>query len=301
MSTLLLIPMGICLVIAFFSAGVLLKQTWLAPGMLYPKTVSVLRSRLLGDKNGRYLYQRCAIWCSVTNSRLSPEGYVLLSLCGSVLGFLTGLLLGNIVVSLSLFVLLLLSPLLILFARYIVRVNKMIRSFAYFVDLFTRHYNSRKNVVLAFRDMVADCPKELQSELILLNNTMADGSGAVKAIEMFAERINHVWAHDFAMYIVSGLEGETADIQSALNRLTNEMFVEQADREERRSEIYGIWISLILVIVISLLLIPYNHTLLKDTYRLYFLTADGQALLSIAFTVWCLSIMLAFIWGRRHG
>ncbi|UFJ40592.1 hypothetical protein LOK74_21650 [Brevibacillus humidisoli] len=301
MITLLLIPTGICLVVAFLTAGVVLQKNWSAPNVLYSKTVAALRSKLLEDKNGRYLYQRYAIWCSVTDSRMTPEGYALLSLCCSVIGFGAGLLIGNIVVSLSLFVLLLISPTLILFARYIVRVNKMIRSFAHFVDLFTRHYSSRKNIVLAFRDMVADCPKDLQGELILLNNTMADGTGALKAIESFAERINHVWAHDFSMYITSGLEGETADIQSALNRLTSEMFIEQGEREERRSEIYGIWISLILVIIISLLLIPYNHTLLKDTYRLYFLTPDGQALLSLAVTVWSLSILLAFIWGRRHG
>jgi hypothetical protein len=48
------------------------------------------------------------------------------------------------------------------------------------------------------------------------------------------------------------------------------------------------------------LLIPYNHLLLKDAYRLYFFTADGQALLALAVTVWCLSILLAFIWGRRN-
>jgi hypothetical protein len=148
--------------------------------------------------------------------------------------------------------------------------------------------------------MVAECPKELLPELLLLNNSLADGGNSVQAVERFAERLQHPWAYDFAMYISSGLEGETEDIQSPLNRLTNEMFLQQDEKEERDSEIYAIWISLLVVIVICICLIPYNQGLLEDSYRLYFFTPDGQAILAIAMTVWCFSIVLAFIWGRRY-
>ncbi|WP_255298602.1 type II secretion system F family protein [Brevibacillus dissolubilis] len=297
----LLIPMTLLLFIGLITSGALLHQTVSAPKILYPKTLSILRQKMLSDKNGRFIYHRYLIWCSVTGSKATPEAYLAISMVGATGGFLFGLLFSNILVSLSLFLLFFLSPSLILYARYTVLINRMIRSFCTFVDLFARHYSSRKNIVLAFRDMLGDCPKELQAELILLSNTLSDGGNPVKAVEAFADRLNHDWARDFATYIMSGLEGETADIQSSLNRLTNEMYIEQDEREERKSEIYAIWISLVIVIIICLLLIPYNQSLLPDSYRLYFFTADGQALLAMAVTTWCLSILLAFIWGRRHG
>jgi hypothetical protein len=301
MSYTLLFPMALCLFLSFFFWGTILERVRLEPKVFYPKTVAILRKKLLTDKNGRYLYVRYATWCSVVGSRFSPEGYFILSVFGAVCGFWIGFFIGNIAVSFSLFLLLLLFPSLLLYARYTVRVNKMIKSFCHFVDLFSRYYSSRRSIVLAFREMMEECPKELLPELILLNNKLADGGDPIHAIESFADRLNHHWAHDFATYISSGLEGETEDIQSSLNRLTNEMFVQQDEKEERNSEIYSIWISLIIVIVICVLLIPYNQSLLKDSYRLYFFTADGQSILSIAVTVWCLSILLAFIWGRRHG
>ncbi|MGE5702722.1 MAG: type II secretion system F family protein [Clostridia bacterium] len=229
-----------------------------------------------------------------------PEDYFVISLVGAVAGFISGLLLDNVMISFCLFLLFLFLPTLILYARYTVLLNRKISSFGHFVDLFSRYYSSRKNIVLAFRDMLEECPKELQSELILLVNQLADGGSAVRAVESFADRLNHGWAHDFAIYIISGLEGETRDIQTSLNRLTNEMFVMQDERQERQSEIYSIWISLIIVIMICILLIPYNQALLKDSLRLYFLTPDGQSLLAIALTVWCFCILLAFIWGKRH-
>ncbi|NGQ96427.1 hypothetical protein G3578_14785 [Brevibacillus sp. SYP-B805] len=301
MSYYLLFPMALCLFLTFFFWGTILIRMRLEPKVFYPKTVAILRKKLLADKNGRYVYGRYETWCSVVGSKLSPEGYFLLSFLGSFVGFWFGIFIGNIAASFSLFLLMLLAPSLLLYARYTVRVNKMIKSFCHFVDLFSRYYSGRGSIVLAFREMVEECPKELLPELLLLNNKLADGGDPVQAVESFAERLNHHWAHDFSTYIASGLEGETADIQSSLNRLTNEMFVQQDEKEERNSEIYSIWISLIIVIVICVLLIPYNQSLLKESYRLYFFTADGQSILSVAITVWCLSILLAFIWGRRHG
>lgn len=301
MSRLLLLPMTICLVVSFWGFGILVVRRWSLPKVFYPKSVYVLKNKLLEDRSGRYIYGRYSVWCSLVGSKFSPEVYLLGSLILSVLGFLIGLLTHNLAVSFSLFLLLMFIPTLILYARYTLRLNKMIKSFAQFVDLFSRLYSSRKNIVLAFREMVEECPKELLPELILLNNRLSDGGDLVKAIEAFAERVSHDWAADFAIYIASGLEGETADIQTSLQRLTNEMFIQQDEKEERQSEIYSIWLSLIIVIVICILLIPYNQTLLKDAYRLYFFTPDGQALLAISVTTWCFSILLAFIWGRRQG
>ncbi|WP_232699078.1 hypothetical protein [Brevibacillus daliensis] len=247
------------------------------------------------------MYSRLVIWCDVVSSKLFPEVILLISLCGAVTGFIIGLLAKNIVVSLSLFILFLLVPGLILYAIYTVKVNRMIKSFSVFVDLYTRYYSTHKNITLAFREMIDECPKELKNELLLLTNTLTDGSNVIKKMEDFAERCNHSWAADFSTYIISGLEGETEDIQTSLNRLTNEMFIQQDEWSEKRSEIHAIWISLLVVILICICLIPYNQMLLEDSYRLYFFTADGQALLSIAATTWCFSILLAFIWGRRSG
>ncbi|MGD8192480.1 type II secretion system F family protein [Brevibacillus ginsengisoli] len=301
MSKLLLIPMFVCLFIGFVCSLALILRRWNRPKVFYPKSIFALRERILKDRSARFLYQRYTLWCSLLGSKLSPEMYVLCSLITAVIGFAVGLLCGNPVISLCLFLLFLFTPTLVLFARYTMKLNRMIGSFTQFIDLFSRYYSSRKNIVLTFRQMVEDCPKELQSELILLNNRLADGGDQVRAIEQFAERLNHDWAHDFAIYIMSGLEGETEDIQVSLNRLTSEMFIQQDEKGERQSEIYSIWISLIIVIVICLLLIPYNQTLLKDSFRLYFFTPDGQSLLAISATVWCFSILLAFIWGRRAG
>ncbi len=301
MSKLLLIPMFICLVIGFLGLLTLAVRRWNRPRVLYPKSVFALRDKLLKDQSSRYIYQRYSVWCSVLESKLSPEAYLLQSLVAAVIGFLIGLLCGNLAISLSFFLLFLLMPTLILYARYTMKLNKMISSFSQFIDLFARHYSSRRNIILAFREMVEECPKELQSELILLNNRLADGGDSAKAVEEFADRLNHDWAYDFATYIVCGLEGETEDIYSSLNRLTNEIFIQQDEKEERQSEIHSIWISLIIVIVICVLLIPYNQSLLKDSFRLYFFTPDGQALLAVSVTVWCFSILLAFIWGRRQG
>lgn len=301
MSTLLLIPMTFFLSVGFLFAGLLLMKIWRSPRFFYPKTVTALREKMLSDKHSQIIYHRYAVWCSVVGDKASPEGYLFFSLLGSVVGFLLGVFTRNVVVSLSLFLLLLLSPSLFLYARYISRTNKMIKSFCHFVDLFSRYYSSRKNIIIAFREMTHECPKDLLAELIVLNNKLSDGGNAILAVESFADRLNHHWAHDFATYIISGLEGETEDIQTSLLRLTNEMFVQQDEKEERDSEIHAIWISLLIVIVICILLIPYNQMLLKDSYRLYFFTADGQALLSLATTIWCLSVLLAFIWGRRHS
>lgn len=301
MNILLLFPMAVCLMVGFFTAGIVINRIWVEPRVFYPRTVLSIRSKLLQDAHTKYWYHRYSIWCEVVGTRNSADGYLLFSFFGAVIGFLLALLSGNVIVAFSTFMFLLISPTLILYARYTVKINKMIDSFSQFVDLFSRYYSSRKNIVLTFRDMVDECPKELQAELILLNSTLADGGEQSKAVEAFSERLNHEWAHDFATYIISGLEGETADIQASLNRLTGEMFVQQDEKEERRSEIHSIWISLIIVIIICLLFIPYNQSLLKESYRLYFLTADGQALLLMAVMVWVLSILLAFIWGRRHG
>jgi|GEM_PF-634042 len=301
MSRVLLIPMGVLLLVGFIALGIVVSRSQMEPRLFYPKTFAYIRERLLADKNGRYIYERYATWCSVTGTRLSPEGHLFFSLIGAVCGFWVGLLLGNLVISCTLFFLLLLIPSLLLYARYIVKVNRMIKSFTHFVDLFSRYYSNKRNIILAFREMLGECPKDLLPELILLNNKLADGGNPTLALESFAERLNHHWAHDFATYIISGLEGETEDIQSSINRLTNEMFVQQDEKEERNSEIYSIWISLIIVIILCILLIPYNQTLLKESYRLYFYTSDGQAILAIAIFVWCVSILLAFIWGRRHG
>ncbi|CAJ1004552.1 MULTISPECIES: hypothetical protein [Bacillales] len=298
MKHLLFIPMSVCLFAGFWLLGLHLYRTWSAPNVFFPKTVAVWRERMLRHKTNRIIYERYEKWCGIAGG--TPEAHILLSLIGGAAGFVSGILLGNIVVSLSLFVLLVLLPTLLLYARYTVRINKKIGAFCRFVDLFARYYSSRKNIILTFRDMVEECPKELLPDLLLLNNHLSDGGNPVRAVEIFAERINHPWAHDFAMYAASGLEGETEDIQSALNRLTNEMFIQQDEKEERNSEIYAIWVSLILVILICICLIPYNQSLLKDSYRLYFFTADGQAILSLAVTVWALSILLAFIWGRRY-
>jgi hypothetical protein len=294
----MLIPMFVCLSVAFLFAGFYGYKVWSTPRLLFPKTAVTWWERLLQNKNSKFLYDRYSVWCRVAGG--TPEAYLLISLVGPVAGFLTGMSLRNIIVSLSLFLLFILLPTLLLYARYTVRLNKKIQSFCHFVDLFSRYYSSRKNIILTFREMVDECPKELLPDLLLLNNTLTDGGSMVRAVEAFAERLQHPWAYDFATYLASGLEGETQDIQTSLNRLTNEMFVQQDEKEERNSEIHAIWISLILVIVISICLIPYNQSLLKDSYRLYFFTTDGQAILSLAVTVWCLSIVLAFIWGRRY-
>ncbi|TPG84285.1 hypothetical protein EEL32_16090 [Brevibacillus laterosporus] len=300
MNYLLLLPMLLCFIIGFYSLGILVYKSWLRKQVIYPKALWKLRELFMNDKNTRYMYTRVALWCDVVGV-YSPEIFTLLSLIGSVVGFSLGLLTKNIVVSLSLFLLFLLMPWLFLYAAYMVRINRKIKSFAVFIDLFARYYSGHKNIMLAFREMIYECPKDLQSELIVLNNKLADGSRFHLALEQFAERLNHSWAEDFATYIMSGLEGETEDIQTALNRLTNEMFVQQDQMNERRSEIHAIWISLIVVIMICLLLIPYNQILLEDSYRLYFFTADGQSLLSLAMMTWSFSILLAFIWGRRSG
>ncbi len=253
---------------------------------------------MLQRKTNQFIYNQYERWCQVAGG--VPEVYLILSVVGSAAGFASGILLGNIVVSLSLFVLLLLLPTLLLYARYTVLINRKIMSFCRFVDLFSRYYSSRKNIILSFRDMVEECPKDLLPDLLLLTNKLSDGGDPVLALNQFAERLDHPWASDFATYVASGLEGETEDIQTALNRLTNEMFIQQDEKEERNSEIHAIWISLIVVIIICICLIPYNQSLLKDSYRLYFFTNDGQAILSLAVTVWSISILLAFIWGRRY-
>lgn len=298
MNILILIPMFVSLFVGFLSIVWYGYRVWSTPKVFFPKTVWAIREKMLKHRTRRLLYERYAAWCSVAGGE--PEAYLLVSLIGSVTGFLVGVMLGNIVVSLSLFFLLMLLPTLLLYARYTVLINKKIQSFCHFVDLFSRYYSSRKNIILTFREMVSECPKELLPDLIYLNNTLTDGGSFIRSVEAFAERLNHPWAFDFATYIVSGLEGETEDIQTSLNRLTNEMFVQQDEKEERDSEIYAIWISLLVVIAICICLIPYNQSLLKDSYRLYFTTADGQSILSLAITVWCLSILMAFIWGRRY-
>lgn len=298
MTYMLLVPMFLCLFSGFLFLGIHLYKRWTAPRVLYPRTVAVWRERFLRHETRRKLYEGYDRWCQIAGG--APEGYLLMSLVGGVSGFAAGILVGNVIVSMSLFLLLLMLPTLLLYARYTVLLNKKINSFCRFVDLFARYYNSRKNIVLTFREMVEECPKELLPELVLLNNSLADGGDPVAAIERFADRLQHPWAYDFAMYIASGLEGETEDIQSPLNRLTNEMFLQQDEKEERDSEIYSIWISLLVVIFLCICLIPYNQSLLKDSYRLYFFTPDGQAILAIALTVWCFSILLAFIWGRRY-
>ena len=298
MKYMLLFPMFLCLFCGFLFLGLHGYQRWKSPRVLFPRTAAVWRERFLRHETRRKLYEGYDRWCQIAGG--APEAYLLLSLVGGVSGFAAGILLGNVIVSLSMFLLLFLLPTLLLYARYTVLLNKKINAFCRFVDLFARYYNSRKNIILTFREMVAECPKELLPELLLLNNSLADGGNPVQAVERFAERLQHSWAYDFAMYISSGLEGETEDIQAPLNRLTNEMFLQQDEKEERDSEIYSIWISLLVVIAICICLIPYNQGLLKDSYRLYFLTPDGQAILSIAVTVWCFSILLAFIWGRRY-
>ena len=297
MKYLLLLPMFLSLLCGFYFLGLYLHRSWSTPKMLFPRTVAVWREKLLNYEAGRMLYEGYDRWCKVVGG--TPEACLLYSLTGGVGGFAAGIVLGNLIVSLSLFLLFLLLPTLLLYARYTVLMNKKINSFCQFVDLFARYYNSRKNIILTFREMIEECPKELLPDLLLLNNALADGGDPVKAVEAFAERLHHPWAYDFAMYIASGLEGETEEIQSPLNRLTNEMFIQQDEKEERDSEIHSIWISLLIVIVICILLIPYNQSLLQDSYRLYFFTPDGQAILAIAVTVWLLSILLAFIWGRR--
>lgn len=297
MKYLLLLPMFLSLLCGFYFLGLYLYRSWSTPKMLFPRTVAVWRERLLNYETGRVLYEGYDRWCKVVGG--TPEACLLYSLTGGVAGFTVGILLDNLIVSLSLFLLFFLLPTLLLYARYTVLMNKKINSFCQFVDLFARYYNSRKNIILTFREMIEECPKELLPDLLLLNNALADGGDPVKAVEAFADRLHHPWAYDFAMYIASGLEGETEDIQSPLNRLTNEMFIQQDEKEERDSEIHSIWISLLIVIVICVLLIPYNQSLLQDSYRLYFFTPDGQAILAIAVTVWLLSILLAFIWGRR--
>jgi hypothetical protein len=298
MKLMILVPMSVCLLVGFLFIGLYIQKIWSTPKVFFPKTVWAMREKLLQDPTRRMLYERYSAWCKVAGGE--PEAYLLSSLIGSVAGFLSGVMLGNLIVSLSLFFLLILLPTLLLYARYTLCINKKIKSFCRFVELFSRYYSSRKNIILTFREMVSECPKELLPDLILLNNTLTDGGSLIKAVEAFAERLNHPWAFDFATYVASGLEGETEDIQTSLNRLTNEMFVQQDEKEERDSEIYAIWISLLVVIAICIGLIPYNQSLLKDSYRLYFFTADGQAILSLAVTVWCLSILLAFIWGRRY-
>lgn len=294
----LLIPMVVCLFIGFMFTGVYLYHNWTAPRVFFPRTVKAWREKFLQHATRRMLYERYDRWCQIGGG--TPEAHLLLSLIGGVAGFASGVLLGNLIVSLSLFLLFLLLPTLLLYARYTVRINKKISSFCRFVELFARYYNSRKNIVLTFREMIEECPKELLPDLLLLNNTLADGGNPTVAVERFAQRLDHPWAFDFAMYIASGLEGETEDIQVPLNRLTNEMFVQQDEKHERDSEIYSIWISLLIVIAICICLIPYNQGLLKDSYRLYFYTPDGQAILALAVTVWSFSILLAFIWGRRY-
>lgn len=294
----LLIPMFLCIFIGFLFLGLQLYKGWSTPRVFFPRTVEVWRERFLKDATRRLIYERYDRWCQIGGG--TPEAHLLLSLIGSVAGFISGILLGNLIVSLCLFVLLLLLPSLLLYARYTVRINKKISSFCRFVELFARYYNSRKNIILTFREMIDECPKELLPDLLLLNNSLADGGNPVTAVEQFAQRLDHPWAFDFAMYIASGLEGETEDIQAPLNRLTNEMFVQQDEKEERDSEIYSIWISLLVVIAICICLIPYNQSLLQDSYRLYFYTPDGQAILALAVTVWSFSILLAFIWGRRY-
>lgn len=301
MSVILLSPAAVCFIIGFFTLGLYFSSVNRNKKVLYPSTLLKWKEKLLTDPASRYIYREISIWCQVAGSKRTPEGYILLSLLLSGIGILTGLFLQNIVVGITCFFLFLFLPILLLYARFVARVNKRIKSFHHFVDLFSRHYSHRKNIVLSFREMMEDCPKDLQDELILLNNTLTDGGNSVAAVMDFAERLNHEWAYDFATYIVSGLEGETEDIQSSLNRLTNEMYVYHDEREERKSELYAIWISLLIVIGICILFIPYNQTLLPDAYRLYFYTSDGQALLSIATMIWAFSVLLAFIWGRRHG
>ena len=294
----LLIPMFLCIFIGFLFLGLHLYRGWSTPRVFFPKTVTVWREKFLKDSTRRLIYERYDRWCQIGGG--TPEAHLLLSLIGGVAGFVSGVLLGNLIVSMSLFLLFILLPTLLLYARYTVRINKKISSFCRFVELFARYYNSRKNIILTFRDMIDECPKELLPDLLLLNNSLTDGGNSVTAIEKFAERLDHPWAFDFATYIASGLEGETEDIQSPLNRLTNEMFVQQDEKEERDSEIHSIWISLLIVIAICICLIPYNQSLLQDSYRLYFYTPDGQAILALAVTVWSFSILLAFIWGRGY-
>ncbi|UKK96122.1 hypothetical protein FO446_01020 [Brevibacillus brevis] len=293
-----LFPVFLCLFSGFLFLGLHLYKGWRSPRVFFPRTVEVWREKFLSHSTRRMMYERFDRWCQIVGG--TPEGYVLLSLIGGIAGFISGILLGNMIVSLSLFLLLLLLPTLILYAGYTVQMNKKISSFCRFVELFARYYNSRKNIVLTFREMIEECPKELLPDLLLLNNSLSDGGNSVVAVEQFAQRLDHPWAFDFATYISSGLEGETEDIQSPLNRLTNEMFVQQDEKHERDSEIYSIWISLLIVIAICICLIPYNQGLLQDSYRLYFYTPDGQAILAIAMTVWIFSILLAFIWGRRY-
>lgn len=298
MKLFLFIPMFVCLLIGFYLLGLYLYQKWSAPPVFFSKTVAAWREKMLQRKTNQFIYNQYERWCQVAGG--VPEVYLILSVVGSAAGFASGILLGNIVVSLSLFVLLLLLPTLLLYARYTVLINRKIMSFCRFVDLFSRYYSSRKNIILSFRDMVEECPKDLLPDLLLLTNKLSDGGDPVLALNQFAERLDHPWASDFATYVASGLEGETEDIQTALNLLTNEMFIQQDEKEERNSEIHAIWISLIVVIIICICLIPYNQSLLKDSYRLYFFTNDGQAILSLAVTVWSISILLAFIWGRRY-
>jgi hypothetical protein len=297
MNYVLLLPLFICMFIGFLFLGLHLYKGWSTPKVFYPQTVAVWREKFLRHEKGKMLYEGYDRWCQVAGG--TPEAHLLLSLIGGVAGFATGILLSNLIVSMSLFLLFLMLPTLLLYARYTVQLNKKINCFCRFVDLFARYYNGRKNIILTFREMIEECPKELLPDLLLLNNSLADGGDPVVAVEKFAERLDHPWAYDFAMYISSGLEGETEDIQVPLNRLTNEMFVQQDEKEERDSEIHSIWISLLIVIVICIALIPYNQALMQDSYRLYFFSPDGQAILAIALTVWSLSILLAFIWGRR--
>lgn len=298
MKYLILVPLFLCIFTGFLFLGLYLYKGWSAPKVLFPRTVEVWREKFLKHATRRMMYERYDRWCQIGGG--SPEAHLLLSLIGGVAGFAAGIMLGNLIVSMSLFLLFLLLPTLLLYSRYTVRLNKKISSFCQFVELFARYYNSRKNIVLTFREMIGECPKELLPDLLLLNNSLADGGNPVQAVELFAEQLSHPWAFDFATYISSGLEGETEDIQAPLNRLTNEMFVQQDEKEERDSEIYSIWISLLVVIAICICLIPYNQGLLKDSYRLYFYTPDGQAILALAVTVWSFSILLAFIWGRRY-
>lgn len=298
MKYMLVVPMCLCIFSGFLFLGLYLYKGWSAPKVFFPRTVEVWRDKFLQHATRRKLYNGYDRWCQIGGG--TPEAHLLISLIGAVAGFVFGLLIGNMIVSLSMFLLFLLLPSLLLYARYTVRINKKISSFCRFVELFARYYNSRKNIILTFREMIDECPKELLPELLLVNNSLADGGDPVMAVEQFAHRLDHPWAFDFATYIASGLEGETEDIQIPLNRLTNEMFVQQDEKEERDSEIYAIWISLLVVIAICICLIPYNQALLKDTYRLYFYTPDGQAILALAVMVWALSILLAFIWGRRY-
>lgn len=294
----LLAPMFLCTLSGFLFLGFYLYKGWSAPKVFFPRTVAAWRDQFLKHPVRRKIFSHYDRWCQIGGG--TPEAHLLGSLVGGVAGFASGLLIGNVIVSLSLFLFLLLLPTLLLYARYTVRINKKISSFCRFVELFARYYNSRRNIVLTFREMIGECPKELLPDLLLVNNSLADGGNPLLAVEQFAERLDHPWAFDFATYIASGLEGETEDIQAALNRLTNEMFVQQDEKDERDSEIYSIWISLLVVIAICICLIPYNQGLLKDSYRLYFFTPDGQAILALAVTVWSFSILLAFIWGRRY-